>query len=288
MEMNQVRYFLAVCEHRNFTHAARASYVSQPSLTAAIKKLEDEFGGALFLRDRAGCRLTPLGALVRPHIEAVQQQALEAKDEAIRFSRLERVPISVGLGETIGQNRVAKSIERYRHHFSAADIELIVDSRSSLLDGLRGGSLDFAVTTAEVSDELYRVDHLYSEEYRAVVAADHKLGDQSSVSLEMLANTSMLDRLNCEMRESLYQTCAENGHSLYAAYRSNRLEWLLAMARRGSGVVVLPDSSIPDEPSLVSLPIEGLVINRQVVAVRYKPQPSRPEVDTLVSEMARH
>ena len=49
MEMNQIRYFLAVCEHRNFTHAARASHVSQPSLTAAIKKLEEEMGGALFL-----------------------------------------------------------------------------------------------------------------------------------------------------------------------------------------------------------------------------------------------
>ncbi len=285
MEMNQVRYFLAVCEHRNFTHAARASYVSQPSLTAAIKKLEDEFGGALFLRDRAGCRLTPLGALVRPHIEAVQQQALEARDEAIRFNRLERVPISVGLGETIGQNKVAKSVERYRHRFPQADIELIVDSRSSLLEGVREGSLDIAVTTAEVSDELYRVDPMYNEEYRAVVAADHKLANHSSVSLEMLANTSMLDRLNCEMRESLHQTCAENGHSLYAAYRSNRLEWLLAMARKGSGVVVLPDSSIPDEPSLVSLPIDGLVISRLVVAVRYKHQPSRPEVETLTSEM---
>ncbi|MDJ0918452.1 MAG: LysR family transcriptional regulator [Woeseiaceae bacterium] len=287
MEMNQVRYFLAVCEHRNFTHAARASYVSQPSLTAAIKKLEDEFGGALFLRDRAGCRLTALGALVRPHIEAVQQQALEAKDEAVRYNRLERVPLSVGLGETIGQNRIAKSVERYRRRYPESDIELIVDSQSSLLEGLREGSLDVAVTSAEVSDELYRVDPMYSEEYRAVVAADHKLGNHSSVSLEMLADTSMLDRLNCEMRESLYQTCAENGHSLYAAYRSNRLEWLLAMARRGSGVVVLPDSSIPDEPSLVSLPIEGLKISRQVVAVRYKHQPSRPEVETLVSEMAR-
>ena len=73
MEMNQIRYFLAVCENRNFTHAARASNVSQPSLTTAIKKLEDELGGPLFLRDRAGCRLTPLGKLVRPRLEKIQR-----------------------------------------------------------------------------------------------------------------------------------------------------------------------------------------------------------------------
>jgi len=285
--MNQVRYFLAVCEHRNFTHAARASYVSQPSLTAAIKKLEDEFGGALFLRDRAGCRLTPLGALVRPHIEAVHQQALEARDEAVRYNRLERVPISVGLGETVGQNRIAKSVESYRNKFPEADIELIVDSQPSLLEGLREGSLDVAVTSGEANDELYRVDPLYSEEYRAVLSVGHELSDHSEVSLETLSRTNMLDRLNCEMRESLHQTCAEKGHELYAAYRSNRVEWLLAMARRGSGVVVLPDSSIPEEPNLVSLPIAGIEINRNIVALRYLHQPSRPEVDVLVQEMAR-
>lgn len=287
MEMNQVRYFLAVCEHRNFTHAARASYVSQPSLTAAIKKLEDEFGGALFLRDRAGCRLTPLGALVRPHIEAIHQQALEAKDEAIRYNRLERVPISIGLGETVGQNRIAKSVESYRNKFREADIELIVDSQPSLLEGLREGSLDVAVTSGEANDELYRVDPLYSEEYRAVVAVGHELGDHSEVSLESLSRTNMLDRLNCEMREALQQTCAEKGHDLYAAYRSNRVEWLLAMARRGSGAVILPESSIPEEPNLISLPIAGIEINRNIVALRYLHQPSRPEVEVLVQEMAR-
>lgn len=287
MEMNQVRYFLAVCEHRNFTHAARASYVSQPSLTAAIKKLEDEFGGALFLRDRAGCRLTPLGALVRPHIEAIHQQALEARDEAIRYNRLERVPISIGLGETVGQNSVTKSVESYRNKFPGADIELIVDSRSSLLEGLREGSLDVAVTSGEVNDELYRVDPLYGEEYRAVVAVGHELSDHSEVSLESLSRTNMLDRLNCEMREALQQTCAEKGHDLYAAYRSNRVEWLLAMARRGSGAVILPESSIPEEPNLISLPIAGIEINRNIVALRYLHQPSRPEVEVLVQEMAR-
>ena len=88
------------------------------------------------------------------------------------------------------------------------------------------------------------------------------------------------------MRESLRQTCAEAGHDLYAAYRSNRVEWLLAMARRGSGVVILPDSAIPEEPSLVSLPITGVEIRRDIIALRYLHQPSRPEVDILVQEMA--
>lgn len=69
MEMNQIRYFLAVCEHRNFTYAAAAPNVSQPSVTTAIKKLEHELGGPMFLRDRAGYRLTPLGLIVQPRLQ---------------------------------------------------------------------------------------------------------------------------------------------------------------------------------------------------------------------------
>ena len=133
MEMNQVRYFLAVCEHRNFTHAASASNVSQPSLTTAIKKLEDELGGALFIRDRAGCRLTPLGQLVKPRLERVHKETCEAKAEAIRHTRLERVPISIGLGETIGNSKIAAAVERVRERVPQAEIELIVGPTDELL-----------------------------------------------------------------------------------------------------------------------------------------------------------
>lgn len=286
MEMHQVRYFLAVCEHRNFTHAARASYVSQPSLTAAIKKLENELGGPLFLRDRAGCRLTPLGARIRPHIEVLQQEALNAKAEAVRYNRLERVPISVGLGETIGHNTIANSIERYRVAYPESDIELTIDSIPSLLEKLREGSLDFAVISEEINDELYRVDSLYNEGYSAVVSAEHEFSSLASISLNKLSQTNMLDRLNCEMRESLLQTCASRGHDLYAAYRSNRVEWLLAMTRNGSGVVILPNTAIPKEAGLVSLPIEDIEIERNVSAIRYRHQPSRREVEVLIKQMA--
>jgi LysR family hydrogen peroxide-inducible transcriptional activator len=286
MEINQIRYFLAVCEHRNFTHAGQASNVSQPSLTAAIKKLEEELGGALFLRDRAGCRLTPLGALVWPRLAKIHAETREAKAEAIRHTRLERVPISVGIGETIGQNKISEGVERYRARFPQADIELIVGDQEVLLTGIREGRFDIAITSAEVSLDLFRVDPLYSEGYRVVVSVDHPLGKLETITLEHLANTDMLDRLNCEMRHALHNACADNGHTLYAAYRSNRVEWLLELARRASGAVVLPETAIPDDANLISRPIEGVEIQRQVAALRYRHQPSRPEANELVREFA--
>ncbi len=287
MEMNQVRYFLAICEHRNFTHAASASNVSQPSLTTAIKKLEEEMGGALFIRDRAGCRLTPLGKLLRPRLERVQWETHEAKAEAVRHTRLERVPISIGLGETIGHNKISEAVERFRARLPQAEIELIVGSTDALLTGLRDGDYDIVVTATQVNPELYRIDQLYREDYRVVAAKDHPFSELSTVSLDALAQTELLDRPNCEMRDTLHGTCAEHGHELYAAYRSNRVGWLLELARQGSGAVILPATAIPTDRGLVSIPIDGIEIAREVVALRFRHQASRPEANELVREFSR-
>ena len=82
MEIHQVRYFLAVCEHLSFTQAARQCHVTQPSLTRAIQHLEKEFGGYLFDRRRSKVRPTELGKLVQPYLQEAWEQAQAAKNEA--------------------------------------------------------------------------------------------------------------------------------------------------------------------------------------------------------------
>ena len=85
MEIQQVRYFLALCEEQNFTRAAKRCGVSQPSLTLAIKKLEAELGGPLFRRGQTISRLSPLGRAVRPHLAALEGALIGAKREAESF-----------------------------------------------------------------------------------------------------------------------------------------------------------------------------------------------------------
>jgi hypothetical protein len=84
MQMNQVRYFLALCEERNFTRAAKRCGVSQPSLTNAIKRLEQTLGGPLFHRDRRNIELTELGRVVKPYLKQLNQSAYEAKRKAAK------------------------------------------------------------------------------------------------------------------------------------------------------------------------------------------------------------
>jgi hypothetical protein len=84
MQMSQVRYFLALCEERNFTRAAKRCGVSQPSLTNGIKRLEQTLGGSLFHRDRRSIELTELGRVVKPYLKQLDQSAYEAKRKAAK------------------------------------------------------------------------------------------------------------------------------------------------------------------------------------------------------------
>jgi hypothetical protein len=84
MKMQHVRYFLALCEERNFTRAAKRCGVSQPSLTNAIKRLEHTLGGPLFHRDRGNIELTELGRGVKPYLKQLNQSAYEAKRKAAK------------------------------------------------------------------------------------------------------------------------------------------------------------------------------------------------------------
>jgi hypothetical protein len=86
MEMQTVRYFLALCEERSFTRAARRCGVTQPSLTRGIQQLEAEFGGALFIRAERTVTLTALGDAVRPHIAATAAAVVEAQRAAAAFN----------------------------------------------------------------------------------------------------------------------------------------------------------------------------------------------------------
>jgi DNA-binding transcriptional LysR family regulator len=88
MELHQIRYFLAVCDLLNFTRAAERCNVSQPSLTRAIKNLEEELGGSLFRRERRLTHMTELGRLMRPHLQQVYTSTIVAKDEAQKFGTL--------------------------------------------------------------------------------------------------------------------------------------------------------------------------------------------------------
>jgi len=288
MEMHQVKYFLAVCEYRNFTQAAKAVNVSQPALTTAIQKLEEELGGPVFLRDRSGCQLTPLGNVVRPRMQHIHDESLSVINDAVRHVRLDRIPIRIGLYETVGGNVFAKKIAQFQSANPKIEIEIIYRNTQAALEELRNGFLDIVIAPdGDFPADIYRIDPLYTESYKVVFSEGHRFEALEEVALEELSGETYLDRPNCEMREALFALCDASGVEIYASYRSNRETWLLLLASEGVGVTILPESCIPDSlPGVMTRNLTEPGIHRTLIALRYRKQPSKLFVHDLLRALA--
>ena len=107
MEMQQVRYFVALADTLNFTRAAEKCNVSQPALTRAIQQLEHELGGPLFHRERGNTHLSELGRMMFPYLQTVEEQARAAREQARAVKKLERATLTIGTMCTIGPQLVS-------------------------------------------------------------------------------------------------------------------------------------------------------------------------------------
>src|SRR5215213_8972550 len=145
MEMHQVRYFLALCEDLNFTHAAERCHVAQPSLTRAIRQLEEELGGALFHRERANTHLSELGRIVRPHLEQVYREMTEAKRHAVEFAKLKHAPLKLGVMCTIAPSEIVELIGVVRTRHQGIELQLSDANGWELEERLLRGDLEVAI-----------------------------------------------------------------------------------------------------------------------------------------------
>ncbi len=125
MELHEIRYFLALSKTLNFTKAAEVCNVSQPALTRAIQKMEDELGGLLFSRERNNTHLTELGRLLEPHLTEVLARTQQAKETATRFLRLDSAQLRLGVMCTIGPVRFVSFLSRFRADNPGVEITLV-------------------------------------------------------------------------------------------------------------------------------------------------------------------
>ncbi|HEY2900639.1 MAG TPA: LysR family transcriptional regulator [Polyangia bacterium] len=273
MEMNQVRYFLAVCETKNFTRAAGRCRVSQPALTTSIKKLEDELGGALFFRDRAGVTLTALGRSLYPRFQRLSAESASIGVVADNHRRLKQVPLRLGVLATIGPARVARYLEAFRGRAPGVELELHVGRQDELLAKLEELDLDVVMTNVgDVAPDWAVVGALYEESYTVLLPPGHALGGRVSIRLADLAGQPYVDRLACEMRETVAAACAAKRFELYATHRTEREEWVQAFVQAGLGFAFLPEFSVlPGET--VARPLIEPTLRRTISAVRNADRP---------------
>lgn len=264
MEMHQVRYFLAVARTLNFTRAAEESNVTQPSLTRAIQKLEEEFGGLLFRRERALTHLTDLGRLMLPHLERAYDAAQAAKTLAKGVGKATVAPLSLGIATTLRGTHFDQSIAEVGEGLPGFQLKISTGDGEHLMQDLLRGDLDILIL-AEPRNPHERLDvvELFRQIYAVVAPADHPLATMEGAALSDLADVTWIEGdadIIAEFREHCSRVEIEPDFRHSAGSGADVARMVLA----GLGCAILTrDEKLPEGLSFVE--ISNLELARRVV-----------------------
>lgn len=286
MEFHQIRYFLAACDHMNFTRAAEACSVSQPALSVAIQKLEGDLGGPLFARGRGQFSLTELGRQMRTHLAKVVETHEAARSAAAELVAGEMECIDLGVMCTVGPRLLGQALIAWRRAMPSVEIILhdVWEQRAS--DLLLSGAMDCVLMAPrEPLPERLAATRLFDEPFELVVARDHELAGRNDIRVTDIADFPYLDRLRCEFRGTVFDYTAEHGIEIDIAVRSEREDWIQQLVAQRMGVTLLPRNSVV-VGGLVNRTVSDLDLSRSVDVVLVRGRPVRDVVAKFVAFLA--
>ena len=287
MEMHQVRYFLAICETQNFTRAAEACGVAQPSLTKAIKKLEEELGGELFRRERNHPQLTDLGQLMKPHLETIFSATAAAKADADVFKLSEKTAVNLGVMSTIGPSQMVGFISQLRSEVPSLDLNIREASGRELVDALLQGEIDIALIGLPELPERLRALPLYSERYTIAFGKGHRFEQMNAIPLKELDQEDYLVRVHCEFADHFNALGGKKEHQVTVRYSSEREDWIQAMVLARLGCCVMPEF-LPIMPGIALRPVSEPEVSRTISLVTVAGRRHSPAVDIMTRLAQRH
>jgi len=286
MEMHQIRYFLAVAKELNFTRAAERCNVAQPSLTRAVKLLEEELGGPLFHRERSNTHLSELGHMVLPYLTQVYEQTQTVKQQAIDFTRLKRTVLKLGVMCTVSPTHLVDLIGTVQSRHPGIELQLFDASAASLEERLTAGDLEVGIycVPGREHDERLHYMALFREQFMIVVHPGHPLASRNAIRVKDLDGERYLNRTNCEFNG--YPIFREGGAACEMVYRSERDDWILAMIAAGLGFGFMPEYSV-NHSGVVARPLIEPEFWREVNLVTVRGRPHSPAVGAFVREAMR-
>jgi LysR family hydrogen peroxide-inducible transcriptional activator len=243
-----------VARERHFGKAAEACFVSQPTLSVAIKKLEEELDVKLFERSANEVTVTPLGGEIVRQAQSVLEQAAQIKELAKRGKDPLAGALTLGVIYTIGPYLLPDLVRQSIKHTPQMPLMLQENFTVKLLEMLRTGEIDCAILAEPFPDAGLASAPLYDEPFLAAVPANHALAAKSSVTTEELKQESMLllGSGHC-FRDHVLEVCPEfarfssNVEGIRRSFEGSSLETIKHMVAAGMGVTLVPRLSVPQE-----------------------------------------
>ena len=274
MTLTELKYIVAVARERPFGRAAEACFVSQPTLSVAVKKLEEELDVKIFERSSNEVTITALGEDIVRQAQSVLDQAAEIKEIAKRGKDPLAGVLTLGVIYTIGPYLLPDLVRQSIARTPQMPLMLQENFTVKLLEMLRTGEIDCAILAEPFPDTGLAIAPLYDEPFLAAVPSTHPLAQQESISTQQLKNAAvlLLGAGHC-FRDHVLEVCPEfaryasNAEGIRRIFEGSSLETIKHMVAAGMGVTLVPRLSVAndalqsprrrrsDEPYIRYLPI---------------------------------
>ena len=274
MTLTELRYIVAVAREKHFGRAAEACFVSQPTLSVAVKKLEDELDVKIFERGGSEVTVTPLGEEIVRQAQAVLDQAAAIKEIAKRGKNPLAGPLRLGIIYTVAPYLLPDLVKHAIEQVPQMSLMLHENFTVKLLEMLRTGELDCAIMAEPFPDTGLAIAPLYDEPFVVAVPRHHPLAGRKSIGSEELKRETMLllGTGHC-FRDHVLQVCPEfarlsnDAEGIRKSFEGSSLETIKHMVASGMGVTVVPQMSVPKEPQphVAYIPFEPPAPTRRVV-----------------------
>jgi DNA-binding transcriptional LysR family regulator len=264
MDFNQIRYFLNLADTLNFTEAAMRSGVSQPTLTRAIQRLEQELGGALVYRDGKDSRLTALGRDVRSEFAAIADREQRVRAISLNKVRGRRETLTLGIVNTIAPALITGFITHALRQLPMLEMVLQPITHNEGIERLLSGQMDGCFCSDPIAGNTkVATVEIFRERLLLAMAQGHTLANQASVSLSDLSEQPYLDRVQCEFRSRVNSHLRERAIIMMPRLRSEREDLIQQAVAEGAGVCMLPERSAI-VTGLTLRPVETLNLSRTI------------------------
>jgi LysR family transcriptional regulator, hydrogen peroxide-inducible genes activator len=291
IKLKDLRYLVAVADTRHFGRAAERCFVSQPTLSAQLLKLEGYLGVQLIERRPRHIALTDAGE----QVVARARRMLDASEEILTLARAHRDPLAgqlrVALIPTVGPYLLPQVMPAIRKALPRLTLLLYEYQTAPLLEKLHAGEIDLGILALPVDLAGLEVRELYEEPFQVAVPAHHRLAQRAAVRLEELQNESLLllTEGHC-LRDQALALCSRAGVQEHQDFRATSLETLRQMVAAGAGVTLLPElagkGAYGSTRGVAIRPLARPVPTRHVGAVWRKTTARRPAIDALCSIFA--
>lgn len=245
MNLRDLKYLVALADHKHFGKAAAASFVSQPTLSTQIRKLEEELGVPLVERAPRKVMLTPAGRDAAERARRIVAEVEQMKEAARRSQDPEAGTVRLGIFPTLGPYLLPHVVPRIRERFPQLELLLVEEKSEVLLSRLREGRLDAGLLALPVHDDQLHAEFLFEEPFLLAVPETHPLARRDALKLDELSDQKLLllEDGHC-LREQALEVCRLSGANEKSEFRATSLETLRQMVAADVGITLLPTLAV--------------------------------------------